>query len=84
MWINPKSLLGLLMALVTAPALAQAPAPVTGPVYAVIYFEAGPAAANAVAASLKQFVAATRKEDGNTGFVALREAGRAGRPRAAP
>jgi len=45
----------------------------------VTYFEAGPAAANADATSLKQFAAATRKEDGNTGFVALRETGRAGR-----
>jgi len=79
MWINPKSLLGVLMVLAAAPASAQAPASVTAPVYAVTYFEAGPAAANAVATSLKQFAAATRKEDGNTGFVALRETGRAGR-----
>jgi quinol monooxygenase YgiN len=74
-------LIGLTM-LMSAPALAQqAPgtAAPNGPVYAVTYFEAGPAAANAVAATLKQFAAATRKEDGNAGFVALRESGRPGR-----
>jgi len=80
MRINHKFLFGLLMALNAVPALAQtAPAPASGPVYGVTYFEAGPAAANAVAGTLKQFAAATRKEDGNAGFVALRESGRPGR-----
>jgi quinol monooxygenase YgiN len=83
MAINRRFLLTLLMTLVTVPAIAQAQAPAPaaagGPVYGVTYFEAGPAAANAVAAALKQFAAATRKEDGNTGFAALREAGRPGR-----
>src|SRR5690242_2327446 len=81
MAINPRFFLSLFLALVSAPAMAQAPAPAapSGPVYAVTYFEAGAAAANAVAATLKQFAAATRKEDGNAGFVALRETGRPGR-----
>jgi quinol monooxygenase YgiN len=80
--INCRFLLTIISGLTAAlPAGAQAPAPAApgGPVYAVTYFEAGPAAANAVAATLKQFAAATRKEDGNAGFVALRETGRAGR-----
>ena len=85
MAFNWRLLLGFLMTAiptmaVTAPASAQAPAPAAaGPVYAVTYFEAGPAVANAVAGTLKQFAAATRKEDGNAGFVALRETGRPGR-----
>jgi quinol monooxygenase YgiN len=81
MSINCRFLSAILLALVAMPALAQTPAPAaaSGPAYTVIYFEAGPAAANAVAATLKQFAAATRKEDGNSGFVALRESGRPGR-----
>lgn len=83
MAMNCRFMLTLLMTLVAVPGLAQTPAPApaaaSGPVYAVTYFEAGPAAANAVAGTLKQFAAATRKEDGNAGFVALRESGRPGR-----
>ena len=87
--ISLRFLLTILVGLTALPALAQAPAPTpspapspTGanaPVYAVTYFESGPAAANAVTATLKVFAAATRKEDGNIGFVALRETGRSGR-----
>jgi quinol monooxygenase YgiN len=68
--------LATLMSLAAAPAMAQAPAPAAGPVYIVAYFEAGPAAANAVAGTVKQYGAAARKKDGNNGFVALRESGR--------
>ena len=66
MAVNLRFLLATLM-MVSAPALAQQAVPATpsGPVYVVTYFEAGPAAANAVAGTLKQFAAATRKEDGN-------------------
>ena len=81
--ISFRLLLLLLLPLACVPAGAQAPAPAAGPVYVVTYFEAGPAAATAVAGTLKQYAAATRKEDGNTGFVtgfvALRESGRPGR-----
>jgi quinol monooxygenase YgiN len=77
--ISLRLLLTLVLPLASMPASAQAPSPAAGPVYVVTYFEAGPAAANAVAGTLKQYAAATRKEDGNTGFVALRESGRQGR-----
>src|SRR5260221_4099439 len=79
--ISFRLLLTLLLPLAAMPAWAQtpAPAPAAGPVYVVTYFEAGPAAAGAVAGTLKQCAVATRKEDGNTGFVALRESGRQGR-----
>src|SRR5437867_12204943 len=75
---NWRIVLSILAALVALPAWAQAPAPAaaTDPVYGVTYFEALPAAANAVAAAVKQFTAASRKKDGNAGYLALREAGR--------
>ena len=78
--------------LAALPAWAQAPAAATGsapaatagatgnaPVYVVTYFESAPASANSVARTLRRFAAATRKEDGNAGFIALREARRPGR-----
>ena len=74
-----RFLLTVALALVAWPALAQAPAAGNAPVYVVTYFEAGPASASTVTTVLKQFAAATRKEDGNTGFVALAETGRSGR-----
>src|SRR5947207_2530279 len=49
------------------------PAPNTGAVYIITYFEVGDGAAKQTADVLRQFAAATRKEDGNTGFVALEE-----------
>jgi quinol monooxygenase YgiN len=78
---NCRFVLSILAALVALPAWAQAPAPAaaTGPVYGVTYFEALPAAANAVVATVKQFAAASRKKDGNAGYLALREAGRSTR-----
>jgi quinol monooxygenase YgiN len=77
----------LLLAAVTGPILAQAPAPggaaaqpaAPGPVYIVTYFEVGAAAASTTVGLLRQFAAATRKADGNTGFVALQEIARPGR-----
>src|SRR5207244_733745 len=45
---NWRIVLSILAALVALPAWAQAPAAATGPVYGVTYFEALPAAANAV------------------------------------
>src|SRR5262249_41836660 len=79
--INCRFFLTILMTTIASPALAQAPAPAAaaGPVYAVTYFEALPAAASAVATTVKQFAAAARKEDGSAGYLALREAGRSAR-----
>ncbi len=72
-----RLLLGFVLGVWGLPALAQAPA--AAPVYVVTYFEAAPASSGAVATTLKQFAAASRKEDGNIGFVALRESGRSNR-----
>jgi quinol monooxygenase YgiN len=65
--------------MIAAPAFAQAPPAATGSVYVVTYFESAPAAANKVGVALRQFAAATRKEAGNTAFVALQETGRPNR-----
>jgi quinol monooxygenase YgiN len=59
------------------PAHAQAPA--SPGVFAVTYFEVDPAAARKTAGLLRQFAAATRKEDGNGELTLLREIGRPGR-----
>src|SRR5258708_38551000 len=75
------------LAAVAGPAAAQAPTPggaathpaAGGPVYMVTYFEVGAAAASQTVGFLRQFAAATRKADGNTGFVALQENGRPSR-----
>jgi quinol monooxygenase YgiN len=56
-----------------------APAVPTGPVYVVTYFDIAPAAVRKASGLLRQFAAATRKEDGNVEFSALRETGRPGR-----
>src|SRR5438105_6415753 len=76
----------LLFAAIAGPVQAQAPAPggaatqpAGGPVYIVTYFEVGPAAASQTVGLLRRFAAATRKADGNTGFVALQETARSGR-----
>jgi quinol monooxygenase YgiN len=79
--------IALLFAAIAGPAQAQAPAsggaatqPATGDlIYIVTYFEVGAAAASQTVGLLRQFAAATRKADGNTGFVALQENGRPGR-----
>ena len=78
--------IGLLLAAIAGPAQAQSPAPgagaqpaAGGPVYIVTYFEVGPASASQTVGLLRQFAAATRKADGNTGFAALQETARPGR-----
>jgi len=70
-----------------APAGAQVPATApsqpaaapTGPAYCVTYFEVAPSASRKTVGLLRQFGAATRKENGNVEFLALREIGRPGR-----
>jgi quinol monooxygenase YgiN len=77
----------LMLAAVAGAVQAQAPAPggaaaqpaAGGPVYIVTYFEVGAASASTTVGLLRQFAAATRKADGNAGFVALQEIGRPGR-----
>src|SRR5438067_6304155 len=83
----PVLSLVLAAAAMIGPARAQMPAPGsatglmpnTGPVYIVTYFEVGDAATKPTADALRQFAAAARKEDGNTGFVALEEIARPAR-----
>jgi quinol monooxygenase YgiN len=57
---------------------ATAPAP-SGPAYCVTYFEVAPAASRKAAGLLRQFAAATAKEDGYVEFLALHEMARPGR-----
>jgi quinol monooxygenase YgiN len=79
--------IGLLLAAIAGPAQAQAPAPggaatqpaAGGPVYIVTYFEVGPPSASQTVGLLRQFAAATRKADGNAGFMALQETARPSR-----
>jgi quinol monooxygenase YgiN len=52
---------------------------VNGPVYIVNYFEVVPTAAQQSAAIIREFAAATRKEDGNAGFEAFEEIARLSR-----
>src|SRR5437870_142130 len=78
-------MVALLLAAVTGAAQAQAPdpapgsAPSAGSIYIVTYFEVGAAGASTTVGLLRQFAAATRKANGNAGFVALQETTRAGR-----
>jgi quinol monooxygenase YgiN len=58
---------------------AQPAAAPSGPPYVVTYFEVAPAASRKAAALLRQFAAATHKEDGNVEFLALHESARPGR-----
>jgi quinol monooxygenase YgiN len=62
-----------------APNPAPAAAAPSGPRYVVTYFDVAPAAARKAAGTLRQFAAATRKEDGNTEIVVLHELNRPGR-----
>jgi quinol monooxygenase YgiN len=62
----------------SAPPAPSQPAP-SGPVYVVTYFDVAPGAARKTAGLLRQFTAATRKEDDNAEILALHEAGRPGR-----
>ena len=78
--MRPISLLllgGVMLAGLIQPAAAQAPA--SPGVYVVTYFEVDPAAARKSAGLLRQFAAATRKEDGNGELTLLHESGRPGR-----
>jgi len=73
--------LALAVALMASAAMssanAQVPAPSSapnaGPAYIITYFEVGAASAAKAAGLLRPFAAATRKEDGNAGFLALEE-----------
>ncbi|HZK90706.1 MAG TPA: antibiotic biosynthesis monooxygenase [Stellaceae bacterium] len=67
----------LMLAGAIEPARAQQPA--TPSVYAATYFDVSPDGARKAAGMLRQFAAATRKEDGNAELTVLHEAGRPGR-----
>jgi quinol monooxygenase YgiN len=70
---------GLLMAAATGQVHAQGQ-PAAGPgIYAVTYFSVAPAGARKADALLRQFSAASRKEDGNAELTVLHELGRPGR-----
>jgi quinol monooxygenase YgiN len=75
--------IGLMTAAMSMSAGAQtpapAPAPNAGPVYVITFFEAGAASAPKAIAQLRPFAAATRKQDGNQGFLALQEIARPSR-----
>jgi quinol monooxygenase YgiN len=58
------------------PATAQT---ASAPVYVLTYFDVAPSAAGRTADALRQFAAATRKEDGNGELTVLHEIGRPGR-----
>src|SRR5712671_1465719 len=73
------AMIGPAAAQMPAPGSATGPMPNTGPVYIITYFEVGDAATKPTADALRQYAAATRKEDGNTGFVALEEIARPAR-----
>src|SRR5438477_12693490 len=73
------AMIGPARAQMPAPGGATGPMPNTGPVYIITYFEVGDAATKPTADALRQFAAAARKEDGNTGFVALEEIARPAR-----
>src|ERR1700733_14230656 len=67
----------LMLGGLTQPALAQQAA--NPSVYVATYFEASPEGARKAAGALRQFAAATRKEDGNAELTVLHEIGRPGR-----
>ena len=58
---------------------ASAPAPAAGPVYTLSFFETGVGHAGQAAASLRHYLALTRKADGIVGILALNEAARSNR-----
>jgi quinol monooxygenase YgiN len=69
---------GVMLAGLIQPARAQQPT-ASPSVYVVTYFEIDPAAARKAAGLLRQFAAATRKEDGNGELTLLHEIARPGR-----
>jgi quinol monooxygenase YgiN len=80
-----RLVLFLLMGMATMPAHAQAPGAGAGAgagaasAYLVTYFETAPAAADAVAGTVKQYAADAAKAPGNVEFLAFRELGRGNR-----
>jgi quinol monooxygenase YgiN len=84
-WVSAFLIGGAMMvAGLVEPANAQAqPAqaqPTASPgLYTVIYFEVAPTGSRKTTGLLRQFAAATRKEDGNAELTVLREIGRPGR-----
>jgi quinol monooxygenase YgiN len=66
----------ILVASSAQPVRAQAVSP---SIYVATYFEVAPAASRKAVSLLRQFAAATRKEDGNAELTVLHEIGRAGR-----
>ena len=83
MTIAVRMLLMLALTTMAWPAAAQAPAQPAaaeaGPAYVVTFVETGAPLAGKVAASLRRLAAASRKENGNAGFIVLRERARPGR-----
>src|SRR5579863_8630947 len=69
---------GVMLAGLIQPARAQQP-PASPGVYCITYFDVDPAAVRKADGLLRQFAAATRKEDGNGELTLLREIGRPGR-----
>jgi len=69
---------GIMLAGLIQPARAQQP-PASPGIYVVTYFEVDPATARKSEGLLRQFAAATRKEDGNGELTLLHEIGRPGR-----
>ena len=68
---------GAMLGGLTQPVQAQQPAASPG-VYVVTYFDVDPSAARKADGLLRQFAAATRKEDGYAELTLLREIGRPG------
>jgi quinol monooxygenase YgiN len=81
--------IAVMLAAASGPAGAQAPAAApanpppapaaSGPLYRITYFEVAPAGVVKTSALLRQFAGVTRKQDGNSGFLALSEIARPGR-----
>jgi quinol monooxygenase YgiN len=69
----------VLMGMAMMPAHAQAAGAGAASAYLVTYFETAPAAADAVAGTLKQYAADSGKAAGNVEFLAFRELGRGNR-----
>ena len=69
----------ILLAGLIQPAPAQTPPPTNDAVYKVTYFEVTAKSSRKASSLLRQFAAATRKEDGNTELTVLHELARPGR-----
>jgi len=73
--------LAAMLSMTAGPSGAQTPAPppMIGPVYLISFFEIAAPAADKTAPLLTQYAAESRKAEGNSGMLALRETGRPGR-----